>query len=98
MRCDIPCGMNAMGDRTSGNNKLGKGSGRLFLIGSLKEGLDLDGVDGTVRLDAYGSKGHTDDLKHERVVAWEPGGVPGERADVCGFLKPPSSEPECPDA
>ena len=25
---------------------------------------------------------------------WRPGGEPGEWADVCGFLKPPRSEPE----
>ena len=25
---------------------------------------------------------------------WRPGGVPGEWADVCGFLKPPESETE----
>ena len=23
---------------------------------------------------------------------WRPGGVPGEWADVCGFIKPPGSE------
>ena len=26
---------------------------------------------------------------------WGPGGVPGEWADVCGFIKPPGSEAEC---
>ena len=63
--------MNAMSDtERSGNNKLGKRSGRLFLIGSLNDGLDINGVAGTVQLGAHGSKGHTDDLQHERMVAF----------------------------
>ena len=56
--------------RTSGNNKLGKGSGRLFVIRWLNDGLDTNGVAGTVQLGAHGSKGHTDDLLHERMVAF----------------------------
>ena len=58
-RCSATCNVtwNASNDtERSGNNKLGKGSGRLFLIQSLKDGLDIHGVDGNVRRGAYGSK------------------------------------------
>ena len=40
------------------DNILGKENGRLFLIRSLKSGLDMNGVDGIVRPGAYGSKSH----------------------------------------
>ena len=63
VQCDMRCDMNAMSDtERSGNNKLGKRSGRLFVIRSLNDGLDINGVAGTVQLGAHGSKGHTDDL------------------------------------
>ena len=65
MRCD----MNAMSD-TVGTTNWCKGSGRLFVIRSLSDGLDINGVAGTVQLGAHGSKGHTDDLQHERMVAF----------------------------
>ena len=42
----------------------------MFLIQSLNEGLDIHVDAGTVQLGAHGSKGHTDDLKHERMVAF----------------------------
>ena len=53
-----------------------KEGGRLFVIRSLNDGLDINGVAGTVQLGAHGSKGHTDDLQHERMVAFFSVGPP----------------------
>ena len=52
VQCDMRCDMNAMSDtERSGNNKLGKRSGRLFVLQSLNDGLDINGVAGTVSSD-----------------------------------------------
>ena len=40
----------------------------MFLILPLNGGLDINGVAGTLQLGAHG--GHTDDLLHERMVAF----------------------------
>ena len=33
-------------------------------------------------------------IPHGRAPLWRPGGVPGERADVCGSVKPPNTDGE----
>ena len=45
-----------------GTTKWVKEGGRLFVIRSLNDWFDINGVAGTVQLGAHGSKGHTDDL------------------------------------
>ena len=71
VQCDMRCDMNAMSDRERvGTTNWVKEGGRLFVIRSLNDGLDINGVAGTVQLGAHGSKGHTDDLHHERMVAF----------------------------
>ena len=51
VQCDMRCDMNAMSD-TVGTTNWCKGSGRLFVIPSLSDGLDINGVAGTVQLGA----------------------------------------------
>ena len=34
-------------------------------------------------------------IPHGPTALWGPSGVPGEWANVCGFIKPPGSETEC---
>ena len=63
VQCDMRCDMNAMSDTERvGTTNWVKEGGCLFVIRSLNEGHDINGVAGTVQLGAHGSKGHTDDL------------------------------------
>ena len=74
-KCSATCNVtwDAMnGHRNEVKTNWSKGSGRSFLIRPLGENLDINVAYGDVRRVAHGSteKGHTDDLYHERMVAF----------------------------